>query len=104
MQKSLYKGLTSIVVYCYMNSGVCMLLSKLTYLGSSLLAQWLGFWAFTDAAFGSVPGWGTEILQAVWHSQEKKMYLKMYAVYDKKKQQQKLLCLPITEGLGFTFI
>lgn len=29
MQKSLYKGLTSIVVYCYMNSGVCMPLSNI---------------------------------------------------------------------------
>ena len=33
--------------------------------GNSLAVQWLGLGAFDAVAWGSVPGWGTKILQAV---------------------------------------
>ena len=40
--------------------------------GTSLEVQWLGLSAFTAMAPGSIPGWGTKILQAVRHGQKKK--------------------------------
>ena len=40
--------------------------------GNSLVAQWLRLCAFTADGSGSIPGWGTEILQAAQSSQKKK--------------------------------
>ena len=40
--------------------------------GSSLAVQWLGLGAFTAVDPGSIPGWGTKILQAAWGGQKKK--------------------------------
>ena len=37
--------------------------------GNSLAVQWLGPCAFTAMDLGSIPGWGTKILQAKWRSQ-----------------------------------
>ena len=34
-------------------------------LGNSLVVQWLGLRALTAESLGSVPGWGTKILQAI---------------------------------------
>ena len=36
------------------------------------MVQWLGLSALTGKALGSVPGWGTKILQATWYSKKKK--------------------------------
>ena len=36
------------------------------------MAQWLGLHAFTAMGRGSIPGHGTKILQAAWHSKLKK--------------------------------
>ena len=44
-------------------------------LGNSLAVQWLGFHAFTAENMGSIPGRGTKIPQAAWHSQERKRKL-----------------------------
>ena len=33
-------------------------------MGNSLAVQWLGLSAFTAEGSGSIPGWGTKILQA----------------------------------------
>ena len=38
--------------------------------GNSLVVQWLGFRASTARGPGSIPSWGTKILQATWHGQE----------------------------------
>ena len=38
-------------------------------MGNSLAVQWLGLRAFTAEGEGSVPGRGTGIPQATWHSQ-----------------------------------
>ena len=38
----------------------------------SLAVQWLGPGAFTAMALGSVPGWGSKILQATWCGQKRK--------------------------------
>ena len=40
--------------------------------GSSLVVQWLELCAVTPEGPGSVPGWGTKIPQAAWHSQKRK--------------------------------
>ena len=41
-------------------------------LGTSPVVQWLDLCASTAGGMGSIPSWGTKILQAMWHSQEKK--------------------------------
>ena len=47
--------------------------------GNSLAVPWLGLRAFTAEGPGSVPGWGTKIPQALWHSQKKKkIYIYIY--------------------------
>ena len=43
---------------------------------NSLVVQWLGLGTLTANGAGSIPGWGTKILQATWRSQEKKKYAK----------------------------
>ena len=43
--------------------------------GTSLAVQWLGLGTFTAVALGSIPGWGTKILQDMKHSQKKKKEL-----------------------------
>ena len=40
--------------------------------GSSPAAQWLALCDFTAQGPGSIPGWGTKILQATQSSQKKK--------------------------------
>ena len=37
--------------------------------GNSLVVQWLGLRAFSAEGQGSIPGQGTKIPQAIWHSQ-----------------------------------
>ena len=32
--------------------------------------QWLRLWASTAGGMGSIPGWGTKILYAMWHGQK----------------------------------
>ena len=45
---------------------------KNTNVGELLAVQWLGLCAFTTKRAGSIPGQGTEILQAEWHGPKKK--------------------------------
>ena len=40
-------------------------------IGTSLVIQWLGLHAFTAGGTGSIPGWGTKILQTTWCGQKK---------------------------------
>ena len=40
--------------------------------GTSLAVQWLGLRTSTAGGMGSIPGRGTKILYAAWHSQKKK--------------------------------
>ena len=40
--------------------------------GNSLVVQWLRLCAFTVEGLGSIPGWGTKILQDTQHGQKKK--------------------------------
>ena len=40
--------------------------------GNSLAVQWLRLTTFTADGAGSIPGWGTKILQATHCSQKKK--------------------------------
>ena len=44
--------------------------------GSSLVAQWLGLWAFTAEGLGSIPGWGIKILQVTQCNQKKERRLR----------------------------
>ena len=39
-------------------------------MGTSLIAQWLGFLESTPGGMVSIPGRGTKILLAVWRSQK----------------------------------
>ena len=51
--------------------------------GTSLVVQCLRLHASTPRGTGSIPGWGTKILHAVWHSPHppKKYMFKKYCVY-----------------------
>ena len=51
--------------------------------GTSLVVQWLGFCAPTAGDTGSIPGRGTKILHAVWHSPPKKT---TYFFYNKSQK------------------
>ena len=46
----------------------------LIILGSSLAVQWLRLRASTAGGAGLIPGQGTKIPHAVWHSQKKKFF------------------------------
>ena len=37
---------------------------------TSLVAQWLRFWASRAKSMGSIPGQGAKIPHAVWHNQK----------------------------------
>ena len=39
---------------------------------TSLVVQWLRLHASNAGGAGLIPGWGTKILHAVWHSQKQK--------------------------------
>ena len=39
---------------------------------NSLAVQWLGLCTFIARALGSIPGWGTKILQALKHNRKQK--------------------------------
>ena len=41
-------------------------------IGNSLAIRWLQLWAFTAEYPGSIPGWGTNIPQAMSYSQKRK--------------------------------
>ena len=45
---------------------------KKTLLRNSLVVQWLGLSALAATALGSIPGWGTRLLQATERDQTKK--------------------------------
>ena len=42
--------------------------------GASLAAQWLRLWASNSGEVGSIPGWGTKIPHATWHSKKSYIY------------------------------
>ena len=41
-------------------------------IGNSLVVQWLRLTVVTSVGPASIPGWGTKIPQALWHSQNPK--------------------------------
>ena len=46
-------------------------------MGTSLVVQWLRFWASTAGGAVSILGQGTEISHAEWHSQKKQLIKKL---------------------------
>ena len=38
--------------------------------GNSLVVQWSGLHSFNAKGLGSLCGWGTKMLQALWHDQK----------------------------------
>ena len=55
----------------------------ITYNGeTSLVVQWLRLRASTAGGMGSIPGWGTKILHAVWRGQNKQ------TTYNGKKSEK----------------
>ena len=45
---------------------------KTLWFGTSLVVQWLGPCVSTTGSMGLIPGWGTKIPRATWHSQKYK--------------------------------
>ena len=45
---------------------------KTENVGTSLVVQWLRLLTSTSEGMGLIPGWGTKILHALWHSKKKK--------------------------------
>ena len=39
-------------------------------LGISLVVQWLGLYAFSAEGMGSICGWGSKIMRAVWPNKQ----------------------------------
>ena len=62
------------------------LLFKIQALGTSLAVQWLGLCAFTAEGAGSIPGWGTKVLQATWHGHKKQKQNKTKTKNNNKKK------------------
>ena len=46
--------------------------SKMKWIGTYLVVQWLRLHASTARDVGSIPGWGTKIPHAMWCSQKVK--------------------------------
>ena len=59
-----------------------------------LEVQWLGLHSFTAEGPGSIPGWGTKIPQAAWHSPKKKssLFLSLYVHVVKHIYTEPELC------------
>ena len=55
-------------------------------LGASLAVQWLRLCTSNASGVGSVPGWGTKIPYAAWHSEKirKKKKENLYSLYKEK--------------------
>ena len=54
-----------------------------------MVVQWLGLHAFTAEDWGSIPGWGTKILQAAWHGQKKRETLARSLMPSGEQPQQR---------------
>ena len=66
--------------------------------GNSLVVQWLGPCAFTAGGVGSIPGWGTKILQAAGHGQNKKQ--KKFG----SRQRRALFLRPLWDPVFFSCV
>ena len=55
-----------------MSESWSFLLWSKNMIGDSLVVQWLELWASTAGGTGSILGWGSKILHALWHGQKKK--------------------------------
>ena len=51
------------------------------------VVQWFRTWCFHCCGLGSIPGWATKILQAVWHSWKKRKKVKKKIKTNWKKLQ-----------------
>ena len=54
------------------------------------MVQWLGTGAFSAEGPGSILGWGTNILQAVWSSQKTKTKIKKNKKKKRKREREKI--------------
>ena len=54
------------------NLGTEVARKKTENVGTSLVVQWLRLFTSTAEGMGLIPGWGTKILNALWHSKKKK--------------------------------
>ena len=51
--------------------------------GNSLVVHWLGLCTCTAGSMDSIPGQGTNILHATWHSKQKKRHTNGQHIYEK---------------------
>ena len=66
-----------LISLAYVNTSQCWLLAiKINKLGNFLVIQRLGLCASSAGGTGSIPGWGTKILQTVQGRQKKKKLIK----------------------------
>ena len=56
----------------FIENKVSLIISKIPSFRTSLVVQWLRFWAFNAREAGSIPGQGTKIPHAVHFGQKKK--------------------------------
>ena len=64
--------------------------TKKVYIGTSLAVQWLGLHASSAWGTGSIPGRGTEILQAIQRSQKKEKRVYTLILFIGKARKCKL--------------
>ena len=67
-----FKGVIITIVNEVKENMLVMSEKKKEINGNSLAVQWLGLHTSTAGGTGSIPGWGTRTLYAVWHGQKKK--------------------------------
>ena len=65
---------------------------------NSPVVQCLALCTFTAKDAGSIPGWGTKILQGTWHSQKKKQKTKKDGSARTEQRYEKVLPFKITGG------
>ena len=76
------------------------LINNLTVVvGNSLAVQWLGLCTFTAKGTGSIPGWRTKILQAMWGGQKNNNNnLTKYRILDTVFTQHFEDIIPLSSG------
>ena len=61
-----------LVIFLFSSEDLNTITQTHTQIGNFLAVQWLGRGAYSARGLGSIPGQGTNILQAVKHSQKKR--------------------------------
>ena len=74
-----------------LNNNLLLTLSKVHLQGTSLAAQWLRLCAPNAGGMGSIPGWGTKILNTTWCSQKRTHLQELVLLEDCVKEMKSIL-------------